>query len=348
MQFNMCTMQNMRKTLFLAPLALIGSFLLATGTAAAADICSCNLYKNGICYDMICRSSGSTSSAVSSTVKKGDLTVSIKDDRDPVRIGDNITYTISVKNRTKQKIKTDVVATLDDNMRFVSASNSGDESDSDVTWEGVSISAGKTKTLTLKVRLASGVRSGDTVTLEVDAGGITDDEDTKVDDSSVCRGLYCTDGNSSYSGDVQVSITDDPTTVRPYDTLRYTIDLRNYSSSSRNVNLIGFLDPNTTFISASDGGYNYSGNRVQWNNFTVYGNERRTATVNVRVLSGVSYGTNLYFVAQTDDARDSESTLVDWSSSSSSSGDQICTYYNSYLRQNYTDYCDSRHERPRQ
>lgn len=343
MMFCMCTIPGMRKTLLLAPLAIIGSFLIVA-QASAAEVCSCNLYKNGICYDMICKSSGSTSSSSSSTsaAKKKDLTLSIKDDRDPARIGETITYTISLKNKSKQKIKTDVLATLDDDMRFVSASSDGDEDDDEVTWEDVSISAGKTKTLTLKVRLSSGVDEGDTVTLNVEAGELEDEEETEVDDSSVCRGLYCDDDDDDgdYNGDVQISVTDDRDNVRPDDVIRYTIDLRNHASSTRTVDLVGYLDSNTTFISASDGGYLYSNNRVEWNNFRVYGDERDSVTLEVRVKSGVSYGTNIYFRAETDDARDSVTTRVE---SSSSSGD-TCTYYNSYLRQNYTDYCDSRHE----
>ncbi len=334
----------MRKTLLLAPVAVIGSFLIAT-QALAAEVCSCNLYRNGICYDMICRqSSGSTSSAGSTGVTKKNMTLSIKDDRDPARVGETITYTITLKNRTSQKITTDVVAALDDDLRFVSASGDGDEDDDEVLWEDVSVSAKKTKTLTLKARLASGADEGDAVTVTVEAGDLEDEEETEVDDRSVCRGRYCDDDDDSdYDGDVEVTVTDDRDPVRADDTVRYTIDLRNHAGSTRTVDLIGYLDTNTTFISASDGGTSYGANRVEWRNFRVYGDERETITLDARVRSGVTSGTNLYFRAETRDARDTETTRVD---GSGGSGD-TCTYYNAYLRQNYVDYCDDRHERPR-
>jgi uncharacterized repeat protein (TIGR01451 family) len=326
----------MRISLILS--AIGASFLLALPNADAAQICSCNVYQNGMCYDMVCHDNNSGgSSSIPRNSTSGNLTVTITANEDEVEPGDTVTFTIRVRNRGSRDIETNVLAELDDDMDFLSASDDGEDDDEEVEWEDIEIDAGESETLSLRVRINSRADDGDELTLKVEAGNAEDEEtiDVEDDDNDDCYGSNC---------DVTLSILDDRDPVRADDTITYRIELRNRSSNTRNVDVRAFLDSNTTFISASDNGDRRNSTEVEWNNIRLYEDDVKTLTVRARVRTNLSNGTNLFFRAESEGSYDNETTRVD---SYSGGSNNICTYYNSYLRQNYQDYCDSRHESPR-
>lgn len=141
------------------------------------------------------------------------LSITVSGSPKEVEDGDTINYSIYLRNDMTVSRKIDVRAFLDQDTTFVSASANGDEvrNDDEVEWTDVSVPARSSKTLTLKVRVASRVRDGDTLTLRVEADGQSDEEDTDVV-------LGSNSGNCYY--------------YDSYGTRRYDSSCNNYRNSS--------------------------------------------------------------------------------------------------------------------
>ncbi|MDB4978069.1 MAG: hypothetical protein JWM56_255 [Candidatus Peribacteria bacterium] len=333
----------MQKPFFLF-FGLVAAVLLLIPAAEAIQVCSCNFYQNGMCYDTVCRNTTSGSNSSSSRISSSsyqDITTTVTSDYSNVRAGDTVNFTIKLRNRGNSDITTNVNALLDPNMTFVSASSNGDDSSDQVDWRSFYVYQGTTQTITLRVRISSGVRSGDTLRLRVQTDSDSAAKTIKViSGSSNCS-------NCSIDNNVTLSINDDRDPVRSDDALTYTIDVRNNSSYTTTVNVRGYLDSNTTFVSATENGTRLSSNNVEWTNLRLYPNDIHTLTLRVRTRTNLSSNSSLVFRAETDNTSDTETTRVDYYGNSSSSSDSTCTYYNSYTRQNYLDYCDNRHESAR-
>lgn len=94
-----------------------------------------------------------------------------------------------------------------------------------------------------------------------------------------------------------------PGVAEPGETLTYTITLSNAGAANAfNVGVVDPLDPNVTFVSASNGG-TLSLNTVTWSGLTVPGNGTLTLTVTVTVVDPLPLGTtqvlNLGYIAGT-------------------------------------------------
>ncbi len=186
----------MQRSLFLT-IGTIASMLLST--PAIAESCYCNLYSSdGACSDMVCtsndyfynnrssssdykrytnRSSNYNSSNYYNSYDNADINISITDSPDPVSVGDTITYRIRLRNREDFDVRTDVRAYLDSKTTFVSASEDGEDIDSDeVEWTRIDLDADDTTTLTLRVRVRSNTSSNGSVRLRVE----TDDDDATI------------------------------------------------------------------------------------------------------------------------------------------------------------------------
>ncbi len=112
----------------------------------------------------------------------GDIRVSITDSDDPAQPGDTVTYRIRVENRDNDDTSVDVRARLDGDMTYVSSSENGDLSGSEVRWDNVDIDGDDDVTLILNVRIRTSADDGDTVRLDVDAEGVDDSETTHIED----------------------------------------------------------------------------------------------------------------------------------------------------------------------
>jgi len=131
---------------------------------------------------------------ISSRSTINDLTVRVTGSPDPVQIGDTITYSIYVKNNANVTQTTDVLAELDDNVTFISASSNGDDiRNNEVEWNNVHLRVRDSVTLTLRVRVNSRARNGDDILLRVDADNASDEKSIRIDDrynSSNCYDQY--------------------------------------------------------------------------------------------------------------------------------------------------------------
>ncbi len=133
----------------------------------------------------------------------GNVHLLLSDSPDPVRSGDTLTYSIRIQNRTNSSQHIDVRAELDPDTDFLSASSGADENGDTVEWNNISLSRNSTKTLTLRVRVLSGARSGDTLRLRVESEDNSSTVTTRVSSGGSSyynsyddNGYYYNTGNS--------------------------------------------------------------------------------------------------------------------------------------------------------
>ncbi len=350
----------------LSPLTIVSVVTMAAlfiPAAQAAETCKCLNSSGGLCTNMICTQSSSSTTTKTTTKKKKtqDVSVRITNNSSDVLPGDTVSFKIKITNDNDVDAQVDVVATLDRYLTFVSASDSGDDvSSSEIDWDSVDISANDTLTLTFRARVKTNVPSGRSLKVQVDAGNDSDSANVYVSDIN-CNNNYNNGNSSSYyngtnccnngyssttncnnnngSNTVTMNVTTSSDTVQQGGTLTYILNLNSNANYDATTNIYATLDPNTTFVAASDGATSIGSNVVQWNNLRINQYSSKQVTLQVRVSSNASLGSSLYFQANANGYNASKTTTV-----GTTTGGDICTYYNTYLRVNYDDYCDSRHQ----
>lgn len=110
-----------------------------------------------------------------------DVSIAISDSSDPANPGETVTYTITLKNNTNDDDEFDVVAELDDDMTFLSASDGGDLDNHRVEWENFEIDDDDQEVIYLRVQINSRADEGDTLRVRVTAGDGDEEETTRVD-----------------------------------------------------------------------------------------------------------------------------------------------------------------------
>lgn len=231
----------------------------------------------------------------------GDLSLSIDDSNDPIRAGGTVTYRIRLKNNGNSDERFDVRADLDNDMTFVSATEDGDEDDDVVEWDDIEVEEDDTTTLLLTVRADSGLDDGDTIRLRVRAGDETETEDTEID----------RDGANDSNDDVEVSITDAQDPVDEGEVVTYRIVITNNENNPVRVSVNAFLDEETSFVSASDGGDLQGDDEVEWENVDVPRDSNKTLLLSVRPRSTVNDGDTIRLRVEAEDDEDEETTRIE-------------------------------------
>lgn len=231
------------------------------------------------------------------------LDISITDSSDPVEEDDLLTYTIRLENEEDDDIRVDVVAELDDDVDFVSASDDGDEERGEVEWEDIRIDENEVKILTVTVRVDD-ARDGQRLLFKVEANEETETEETRVDDDDD------DDDDNDSDEDIDITISDSKDPVREGDTVTYYITLENNENDDIEVDVRAELDDGMTFLSAT-----YSGDEdddvVEWEDFELDEDETRTVAVTVRINNDVDDGDTLRLRVEAGDGSDTETTRVD-------------------------------------
>lgn len=230
------------------------------------------------------RSSSSRSRSSYSTARDGDIEIEIDPDGDAVRPGEIVEFDIDLRNRRNSRVTTDVVATFDSDLDFLSASDDGDEiSRDEVEWQDIRVGARDTETLTLRMRVRSGARIGRSLHLTVEANGteeevivVTSSRSRRNDDN--CDDDYDDDCDLRSNGDVEVRITSTPDPFEPGEQVRYTIKIENLEDYDRRVDVRANLDPDTTYVSGTDNP-DHSSRRVEWENLKLEDGDTRTLTL---------------------------------------------------------------------
>ncbi|MBI1812892.1 hypothetical protein HY285_03600 [Candidatus Peregrinibacteria bacterium] len=253
------------------------------------------------------------------------VTVRVTANPDPVSRGDELSYSIYVRNDTYSPRTVDVRAFLDPDTTFLAASNGGRETTNlEADWYSVYVAARSSMTLTLRTRVEYSANPGNIIRLRVDADGDSDDVTTRVDDSFRYRnpygfpcssyrgyGRYSYDydgGRHRYGGDqFSLNVTGSPRRVEPGGQVRYSIVVRNDDSVGRYVDVMAFFDSGMSVIFASENGIT-SGNTVRWNALPVAANSSRTLSLTLYTDRAMRPGDLAHLRVTAGNAQDIETT----------------------------------------
>lgn len=234
-----------------------------------------------------------------------DIEITVEDSDDPVEPGDTVTYRIRIENNGNRDENVDVEATLDDDMRFVSASDDGDEDDDVVEWDDIEVEEDETTTLLLTVRMDSSLDDGDSVTLRIRAAGQIETETTRIDDDND------DDDDDDDDANVSISITETMDPVEEGEVITYRIRITNNENSVVTIDPVAFLDDETSFVSASDGGDLNGDDEVEWDNISISRDDTKTLLLSVRPRTSVNDGDTVRLRVEAGDAEDNETTRIE-------------------------------------
>jgi len=203
--------------------------------------------------------------------------------------GEQLTYTITLTNTGGTAATSyGVTDTLDPNVTFVSASNGGTAAGGTVTWTGLTVPANGTLTLTVVVQVVDPIPAGVT-----QIGNVAYETGTPPPPCPPAGG-QCVIVPTAPKVSVAKALSGESGTLAGQaeagEQLTYTITLTNTGgTAATNYGVTDTLDPNVTFVSASNGG-TAAGGAVTWSGLTVPANGTLTLTVVVRVVDPIPAG----------------------------------------------------------
>ncbi len=136
--------------------------------------------------------------------------------------------------------------------------------------------------------------------------------------------FYPTYPSSNSNNNVTVSVTASEDEVDEDEQLLYRITVRNNSNSSQRVDVRGFLDADTEFVRASDGGDDDEDDEVLWDNLSINARSSRTVTVTVRTDDDLRDGDTLRFRAEAGNDEDDVDVEVDTDSNNDDDDNEDC------------------------
>jgi len=203
--------------------------------------------------------------------------LSLTDNHEYALPGENLTYTVRVRNDGSQTTVSDLHLALPYETYFISASNNGVRDSYNVTWRSVSLEPGETKTFTAAAQVDYRTTNKMIIRSRAYIGPVSD-----LDQTVILIGL-------PYNA-ITTSITDNRTSAQVGDILTYTVIVKNNSSvPGINVALDASLPHYGEFVSATEGGY-WDGKNVRWLGLQVQPNGTRTLQYSVRVRSDTPQG----------------------------------------------------------
>ncbi|MBI4664134.1 MAG: DUF11 domain-containing protein [Verrucomicrobia bacterium] len=214
------------------------------------------------------------------------LVLAMQADRNPVRPGETLTYTLSYGNPSAVNVSGVVLrAAVPDGTTFSSASNGGVKSGSEIKWDLGQLSAGAGGQCSFVVTVNSGLGSGTVIAGhgEIGAGAGRADTVTVVQSNPV----------------LGLSMTASPDLVRPGEQINYVMKVVNQGSTSVNEVKLRQLMPAYMvrfyadtccsgpwpWESWADDGDDYveAGESVTWNLGTLAAGQSRSVTMSIRV-----------------------------------------------------------------
>ena len=208
-----------------------------------------------------------------------------------VKVGDEITYTISFKNYKQESTTVTIVDKLDPNVKYVDDSvpygfDRGvyDKNTHTVTWTLNHVAAGREDTVTLIVKVLEGalesksgpgkvVNGGENATVKVgeDHEYTLNTVENPVPEPPEKKETAPYEGTGTLGA------------VKPGDTITYEISFKNYKAVAADVVIRDTLDSYVKFVSADNGGQN-KGGTVKWTIKAVPAGQTGTVTLTVQVL----------------------------------------------------------------
>ncbi len=213
--------------------------------------------------------------------------VSITDGHENVAPGQNLTYTVRVKNTSSQAVTTDVRASMPYMSEYLSISDGGVRDNYNVTWRNVTLSAGEEKIFTYTVLVDRGAVNRFAIRARAYVGSIS-----ALDETIVNFGL-------PYQA-ISTKITDNRNTAEIGQLLTYVVKVTNSSDVvGTHVYVNGAVPQYGEFVGATEGGTT-DGVNVRWHILQIAPRDTRTLSFTVRVRSDAPLGAILSASAVAD------------------------------------------------
>ncbi|WP_295809818.1 hypothetical protein [uncultured Nitratireductor sp.] len=183
--------------------------------------------------------------------------------------GETLNYTITLTNNGGEATGYAVQDVLDPNTVFVSASNGGVDNGTTIDWSGLTVPAYAGGTpgvlvLTVDVQVADPLPAGVSQVLNI--------AKRPGDPDPACPSDQCVVTPSDNMVTIAKALVGEDGaaagTAEPGETLTYEISLSNDGGIANNYSVQDVLDPNTVFVSATNGGVD-NGATIDWGGLTV-------------------------------------------------------------------------------
>lgn len=223
---------------------------------------------------------GGPTATDTTTIQVGQTAFSISktDNKTTATPGETLTYIINVTNTSSTNATgVKVIDALPSQLSFVSATNGGTQSGSNIVWNNLSINAGQTATLTLIATVNSSITNGTVI----------------VNTATVLGGPTATDTTTVTVSQpvLTISKTDNRATAQVGETLNYVITVNNTSSTNATgVQIIDTVPSELQVLNATTPS-TINGQTVTWSNLTINANSQITLTVNAQVRTGTANNT---------------------------------------------------------
>ena len=190
-------------------------------------------------------------------------------DKSTAKVGDTLTYTITLTNNgnadgtvtVTDEIPTGTTLVADS----ITANGSYNEENKTITWTDVKVEAGKTAEVSFKVTINSDTKTSVTNKAVIDGNKPTEEVETKVANITGAKSV-------------------DKSTAKVGDTLTYTIELTNSGNGDGKVTVTDEIPTGTTLVADSitaNGSYNEENKTITWTDVKVEAG--KTAEVSFKV-----------------------------------------------------------------
>ena len=189
-------------------------------------------------------------------------------DKSTAKVGDTLTYTITLTNNGNADGKVTVTDEIPTGTTLVAdsitANGSYNEENKTITWTDVKVEAGKTAEVSFKATINSDTKTSVTNKAVIDGNKPTEEVETKVANITGAKSV-------------------DKSTAKVGDTLTYTIELTNSGNGDGKVTVTDEIPTGTRINDENTTGYNKETNTMTWSNVEVKANGG-TATLTLEVV----------------------------------------------------------------
>ena len=216
----------------------------------------------------------SIASTANLTAKKSNLEIHKTVDKKSVKIGDTLTYTISVKNNGDKVAKAIIYDNVPEGTVLLNKDNNEDENTKKLTWR-VTVEPGETENVEFTVRVKA--EKGTIKNSAIVNGKTTEETET---------------GIINITGKKEVNTSE----AKVGDTLTYTITLTNSGNATGTVTVTDPIPEGTKIKVATTDGYDLETNTMTWKNVEVKAGKSVELTLEVVVEDNTSVIKNKAYV----------------------------------------------------